>query len=158
MKKHKHNLAIACMALAMGLPVLAQQASPQQTTPMTQQETPKMSQAELQERGRKLREFFEPYIERAKGKEDWKFSIHEKGDEFFPVGMSFEDARVILEAAGLTPGVMPQKSSIRYWLVGISSFPNRFIYKTILAVHLEPSELRLENVTVKSSMLIFGVN
>lgn len=44
MKKYKHKLAIACLALATGLPVIAQQASPQQTTPTTQQEIPKMSQ------------------------------------------------------------------------------------------------------------------
>jgi hypothetical protein len=131
-------------------------------TEIKPQEKLQMKQAELQERGRKLRQFFEPYLQRANGKENWKFNIdfEKEAQEFFPVGMPFEDAIVVLKAAGLhiLPRPLPREEPFKYWLVASLNFPNRYIYRTVIGVDLEPNEPRLENVTVKSSFLSAGVN
>jgi hypothetical protein len=134
------------------------QSIPAETKP---QEKLQMKQAELQERGRKLRQFFEPYLQRANGKENWKFNIdfEKEAQEFFPVGMPFEDAILVLKAAGFKMGPRPQpRENFKYWLGAYLAFPNRYIYETVFFVQLEPNESRLDNVTVKSSTLGAVVN
>jgi hypothetical protein len=121
----------------------------------------KIKQAELKARGKKLREFFEPYIQRANGKENWKLYLNFEREayEFFPKGMSFEDATFLLKNAGfhIIPRPVPNDKHTFYLIASIS-LPNRYVYKTHLLVSLEPTNPRLENVQVKSASMGISVN
>lgn len=83
------------------------------------------SKPDLEARGHALRKMFEPYIARANGKENWKFNIilKDEADEYFPKGMTFEDAVVVLKAAGFNINIRPvPRDGLKYWQFAWLSF------------------------------------
>lgn len=125
-----------------------------------------MSQAELQERGRKLREFLEPYFERAKGKEGVLFSAfnvwleNKEIEAFFPIGMSFDDAAVVLQTAGfrIRPRPLRTDPKFRFWFAADMEMPTRRLFFANVGVEFEPDQQRLENVNIKSSSMSIAVH